>query len=167
MHSGVDILLTELRSNTWSLSSVIDMLEDIFISSESSIQILNDLLEYEHMDAGNFRLDLAWKPLLGLFTDRLKWAFFVAKRKNITFTIQDDTRTLKDSNTAMGSVVPFERPAPLHCTALLIAYIPRINCVSCLPVSMSAAASHCKLLLCVDQGKLDQVIRNLLTNAVY
>ena len=52
VHSGIDFLLGEIRQNTWSVGSVVEMLEDIFTSSESAIYILNDLLEYEKLDAG-------------------------------------------------------------------------------------------------------------------
>lgn len=52
VHSGIDFLLDQIRHNTWSLESIVEMLEDIFSSSESAIYILNDLLEYEKLDAG-------------------------------------------------------------------------------------------------------------------
>ena len=52
VHSGIDFLLDQIRQNTWSLESIVEMLEDIFSSSESAIYILNDLLEYEKLDAG-------------------------------------------------------------------------------------------------------------------
>lgn len=34
-------------------SSILELLDDIFQASDSSINILNDLLHYEHLDAGD------------------------------------------------------------------------------------------------------------------
>jgi hypothetical protein len=35
-------------------SSILELLDDIFQASDSSINILNDLLHYEHLDAGGY-----------------------------------------------------------------------------------------------------------------
>ena len=78
-------------------------MEDIFSSSESAILILNDLLQYENLDAGGethemkpeimvmnerfcvlllttgtFSLDQNWQPLLRLLAGKLKWAAILA-----------------------------------------------------------------------------------------
>ena len=52
VHAGLDILLSEMRSALMS-ADTIELVEDIFSASESAIYILNDLLEYEHLDAGD------------------------------------------------------------------------------------------------------------------
>jgi len=53
--AGLDLVLTNVKSCIElpaELSSVIGMLEDIFEASNTAILILNDLLDYESMDAG-------------------------------------------------------------------------------------------------------------------
>jgi len=67
VHAGLDILRDELRQlqameNSTDLTSILnsskcfdkikELVEDIFAASDSAINILNDLLDYEHMDAG-------------------------------------------------------------------------------------------------------------------
>jgi signal transduction histidine kinase len=57
VHAGLDILLSEMRSALMS-AEIIELIEDIFSASESAIYILNDLLEYEHLDAGTINVTL-------------------------------------------------------------------------------------------------------------
>jgi len=67
VHAGLDILRDELRQlqameNSTDLTIILnsskcfdkikELVEDIFAASDSAINILNDLLDYEHMDAG-------------------------------------------------------------------------------------------------------------------
>ena len=52
---GLDILKSELTRPNSTLKvdpSILELLEDITSASDSSIDILNELLDYEHMDAG-------------------------------------------------------------------------------------------------------------------
>jgi len=74
VHAGLDILLDELRqirameniavlpispiaSNcVGKVKGLQELVEDIFAASDTAINILNDLLDYEHMDAGTVAL---------------------------------------------------------------------------------------------------------------
>ena len=95
VHAGLDILLGELRLGMlWTsatLEAATELVEDIFSASDSAILILNDLLHYEHMDAGTFQLEKTWKSLVHLLTGKYNWAIFLAKRKGINFIIKDET----------------------------------------------------------------------------
>ena len=62
VHAGLEILRDELRELDAGKSTkcdennnkgLLELVEDIFAASDSAINILNDLLNYEHMDAGN------------------------------------------------------------------------------------------------------------------
>lgn len=69
VHAGLDIMRDELRqmhssqkacvvlnsSNevTEQIGGLLELVDDIFTASDSAINILNDLLDYEHMDAGS------------------------------------------------------------------------------------------------------------------
>ena len=58
VHAGLDLLLAEVRSEDPTSPhvpiqrSTADFIVHMFTSSESAINILNDLLQYEHMEAG-------------------------------------------------------------------------------------------------------------------
>lgn len=55
IHAGLDILLDELRESKWSrrtLAVATDLVEDILASSETAVNILNDLQYYEYMADG-------------------------------------------------------------------------------------------------------------------
>jgi len=55
MHAGVEMLREELKSDAvrgGNLCVIKDLLDDIYAASESAISVLNDLLNYEHLDAG-------------------------------------------------------------------------------------------------------------------
>jgi len=146
VHAGLDILLGDLRSQQLEVAStmkgIIELAEDIYSASESAIHILNDLLEYEHLDAGSFQLDLGWKPLLCLMDGKLKWASFMAQRKGTDFAVEDLILSSISDSCSASKMDDDTDEAP-----------PKYSC------------SKDSLLLFVDEGKVDQVIRNLLTNA--
>ena len=52
VHAGLDLLRSELQAISSLPRSTLELVEDIFTSSESAINILNDLLSYEYIDAG-------------------------------------------------------------------------------------------------------------------
>ena len=59
MHAGLDIIRSEMKaienSSSFALSSeTAGLIEQIFSASETAINILDDLLNYEHMDSGMF-----------------------------------------------------------------------------------------------------------------
>jgi len=110
----LDLLRTELKQLlviSTTIGDTIDLVEDIFAASGSAISILNDLLNYEHIDAGNvcylkrtfnrndwtvqligtFKLEMEYLPLLRLFDDKLNWARLMARSKGIAFSVEDAT----------------------------------------------------------------------------
>jgi len=96
VHAGLDILRSELANN--SSESIVtlprrtlELINDIFTASETAIDILNDLLHYEHMDSGPFKLELSWRPLARLWDSKLKWAFILAEKSNIALSVTDLT----------------------------------------------------------------------------
>ena len=59
VHAGLDIIRSEMKAIENSSSVVLssetaEMIEQIFSASETAINILDDLLNYEHMDSGRF-----------------------------------------------------------------------------------------------------------------
>ena len=58
VHAGLDIVRSEIEASSGSPVVVISpetakMIRNMFSASETAIQILNDLLHYEHIDAGD------------------------------------------------------------------------------------------------------------------
>eukprot|EP00597_Dinobryon_sp_UTEXLB2267_P008080 CAMPEP_0170084348 /NCGR_PEP_ID=MMETSP0019_2-20121128/19592_1 /TAXON_ID=98059 /ORGANISM="Dinobryon sp., Strain UTEXLB2267" /LENGTH=563 /DNA_ID=CAMNT_0010300441 /DNA_START=238 /DNA_END=1929 /DNA_ORIENTATION=+ len=139
VHAGLDILRGELESYKSLSEDVLELVEDIFSASDSAINILNDLLNYEHLDAGTFRLDLTWTRLCSDFGNRLKWTVLMAKKKNIELRIVDET----ELNKYLRSCDECEDLEVLECEN-----------------------SNSQVYLNIDSLKIDQVIRNMVTNAI-
>jgi hypothetical protein len=63
VHAGLDLLLGDMKSvGEWTptaVRSMISIAEDMYSASDSAINILNDLLQYEHMDAGTLRVNIS------------------------------------------------------------------------------------------------------------
>ena len=87
----------------WSSSVVIssesaEMLEHIYSASQATIDILNDLLQYEHIDSGAFKLELCWLPVARFLEKKLDWAKVLAAKKNIQLAIEDRTSAACEEN---------------------------------------------------------------------
>ncbi len=52
--------------------SILNLLDDIFSASSTAIEILQDMLHYEHIDSGTFKLEMVVTPLLNVFAGRLE-----------------------------------------------------------------------------------------------
>ena len=68
VHAGLDILRSEVRNlPAAAIQAAVrfmsDLLEDIFSSSETAILILNDLLQYENLDAGTESIFFFWNNI--------------------------------------------------------------------------------------------------------
>ena len=61
-HAGLEILRADLETIGASIA-ILNLLDDIFSASNAAIEILNDMLHYEHLDSGTFKLELALTPL--------------------------------------------------------------------------------------------------------
>jgi signal transduction histidine kinase len=87
-HAGLEILKADLEAMGASLA-ILNLLDDIFSASSAAIEILNDMLHYEHMDSGTFKLEMAVTPLLNVFAGRLEAYKYMALKKNISLRIED------------------------------------------------------------------------------
>ena len=95
------------------------------------------MLHHEHMDSGTFKLELAVTPLLNVFAGRLEVYKYMALKKCINLRIEDQAEASEYYVSARDSVVAAE-------TAVL----------SSTPV------------LYIDRFRVEQVIRNLMSNAI-
>eukprot|EP01036_Dinobryon_divergens_P034732 gene34732-44919_t len=91
------MLLTEIRKSDPASPFVsierrtADFIVHMFTSSESAINILNDLLQYEHMEAGTFTLDMESLDLARCLENKFGWASLMAVQKGVSFIIKDDS----------------------------------------------------------------------------
>ena len=159
VHAGLEIVRSELNfKRDYPASSVIissesvEMLEHIYSASQAAIDILNDLLQYEHIDSGAFRLELCWRPVVNVLKNKLDWAKELAAKRNVQLTIEDRTLAAFEGNiglTVYSQSFKGDEEAGLESSAFL-------NGIHV----MKDAFLH------VDMYKFEQVIRNLITNAV-
>ena len=91
VHAGLELLLADLVA-TGALPSTLTLLQDIFFASSAAIEILNDMLQYEHIDSGTFKLDCAVVSMLQAFAGRLNGFKFMVANKNITLHIEDQAQ---------------------------------------------------------------------------
>ena len=159
VHAGLEIVRSELNlKRNYTSSAVVissesaDMLEHIYSASQAAIDILNDLLQYEHIDSGSFRLELCWRPVANFLKNKLDWAKELAAKRNVQLTIED--RTLAAFEGGVGLTV----------------YSQSFNGDEEAGLESSAFLSGLHVMkdsfLHVDMYKFEQVIRNLITNAV-
>jgi len=182
VHAGLDILRSELgclESVHGVISQISDstaeLIEDIYTASETAIAILNDLLHYEHMDAGTFQLEQIMKPLSGILEGKLNWATILTKKKKINLAILDFT-VATNSEFSPSNKVDDVKLLPYNNILLdrdLEAAIEndteenRMNSIK-VPsvVNETVGISQKDVYLHLDMYKIDQVMRNLITNAV-
>jgi signal transduction histidine kinase len=129
-------------------------LDDIFSASSAAIEILNDMLHYEHMDSGTFKLEMAVTPLLNVFAGRLEAYKFMALKKNISLRIEDQVQASEyygGGDAGDGRVEDVEEG--------LIEAIPRNATVTDGSVSTVS-------VLYIDRFRVEQVIRNFMSNAI-
>eukprot|EP00597_Dinobryon_sp_UTEXLB2267_P007408 CAMPEP_0170095072 /NCGR_PEP_ID=MMETSP0019_2-20121128/27684_1 /TAXON_ID=98059 /ORGANISM="Dinobryon sp., Strain UTEXLB2267" /LENGTH=585 /DNA_ID=CAMNT_0010316625 /DNA_START=846 /DNA_END=2604 /DNA_ORIENTATION=+ len=180
VHAGLDIVRDELRhivsasklkettiSNIDKTNGLLDLVEDIFAASDSAINILNDLLDYEHMDAGTFKLDLSWKPLLRLLDGKLAWMELLAKNKEVRLTVQDNTVASGEGVLNLLQKTDQQRSIssgePL---SIMEVGGSTINDELALLDNRIMNLPFANAVLKLDVFKIDQVIRNLVTNAM-
>mmetsp|Transcript_17069 Transcript_17069/g.23459 ORF Transcript_17069/g.23459 Transcript_17069/m.23459 type:complete len:922 (+) Transcript_17069:41-2806(+) len=155
VHAGLDLLRSELQSVASLSRSTLELVEDIFTSSESAINILNDLLSYEYIDAGIFDLELSYKPLMQLFEGQLQWAELLAKSSGISFIIVDETVSTESgvqgcvSRMLSETILDF---CPEESDVLFEQHVQ----------NLSLANAYVR----IDEHKIEQVIRNLVSNAI-
>jgi hypothetical protein len=78
--------------------SILDLIDDIFSSSEMAIEVLDELLQYENLDSGSFNMDMRWLPLDQLFAGKLSWARILAEKKGVNLTLLDATLSTEFSS---------------------------------------------------------------------
>ena len=141
-YAGLELLKRELVDKGAS-RTFIDLLDEIYAASGTAIEILNDMLQYEHIDSGSFKLELSLIPLRNFLTGRLGPYKYIAAQKHISLHVEDLVRASEFFSLAVGEAPEAqgrEREEIIDSEDYSLVYI--------------------------DKFRFDQIIRNLLTNAV-
>ena len=150
VHAGLELLRAELIAAD-AHSSTLSLLQDIFFASSAAIDILNDMLQYEHIDSGTFKLDCAVVSILRSFAGRLDGFKFLLSTKNIALTVED-----------LAQVSEFYTPpnegSSQH-DGLELMNVPA-------SLQRSVYSPSSGQVLFMDRFRVEQIIRNLMTNAV-
>ena len=155
VHAGLELLRADLTA-AGALPSTLTLLQDIFFASSAAIEILNDMLQYEHIDSGTFKLDCAAVPMLQAFAGRLDGFKFMLANKNITLHIEDQAQ-VSEFYLPIGDGGPQqdEEDLPFHPFLMLL-----------MSSSSFSSPPTSSLVLFIDRFRVEQIIRNLVTNAV-
>ena len=156
-HAGLEILKADLETARVSIS-ILNLLDDIFSASNTAIEILNDMLHYEHIDSGTFKLEMVVTPLLNVFAGRLEAYKYMASKKSILLCIEDQAQvsnyfevadTAEDEGGGLGGgraspPVLDERDDP----------------------AVDSSSAPLVPVLYIDRFRMEQIIRNLVSNAI-
>ena len=147
VHAGLELLRADLAAGG-ALSSTLSLLQDIFFASSAAI----DMLQYEHIDSGTFKLDCAAVSIVRAFTGRMDGFKFLLSAKNIALKIEDHAQVSEfysDSDDRRELDIP--------------AFLPFLSLRASNPSLYIPSSS---LVLFMDIFRVEQIIRNLMTNAV-
>ena len=94
---GVDMLLMELESETAILpDGIMEIIEGIKDASTASLEVINELLEFEKLAAGMTTLEYAVTPVLPFLEQLMRQHMIPSRAKNIQFDFvpSSDTRNV-------------------------------------------------------------------------
>mmetsp|Transcript_18253 Transcript_18253/g.25052 ORF Transcript_18253/g.25052 Transcript_18253/m.25052 type:complete len:392 (-) Transcript_18253:1577-2752(-) len=171
IYAGLDMLKLEMLS-----SSTVDdhdvkklrfaeLLEEVYAATESAIEILNDLLQFEHIDSGTFRIEQKWKPLHLLLSGKFNWAAILAEKNQLSFCVEDSTSAMVVGNKGVSSFhFGIEEDDSREFFDLESG--SRSSANNYVPLQYLAHTLGASAFLNIDVQKVDQVIRNLISHAV-
>ena len=216
VHAGLELLRADLAA-AGVLPSFVGLLQDIYFASSAAIEILNEMLQYEHIDSGTFKLECAAVPMLQAFAGRMDSFKFMLSKKNIALHVEDlalvsefaapntitntnngngrngdgdgdgdgnrdlllSSSSSSSSSSAASLLSPSPSrplPAPSATTTTTTQPSPSPDAAPANPApppaaaaadgSVAAALGNPLLVLFMDRFRVEQIIRNLITNAV-
>ena len=95
---GKDVALLNLSPD------FVETFNDVSSSAATAVDILDDLLHYENMDAGTFNVQLKQEPLSQAFGDNLNPLKTLAKSRFVQFEIENDVFSTSLPSTSCVSV---------------------------------------------------------------
>ena len=154
--AGLEILKADLEALRVA-NSILDLLSDINFANNNAIEILNDMLQYEHIDSGIFKLELAVNPLKGVFAGRLEAYTYMAAKKDVTLLIKDLANVSEYHSASSVSETDDNNTD-------MVVGLNNNSDDRGLPDAMTSSATT--LVLYMDKFRVEQILRNLISNAV-
>jgi len=152
VHAGLDLLVSDLRSEVLTAPTrLVELIDDVFSASESALSILDDLLQYENIEAGKLKVDLKWTPMKKMWDGNLKWVSLLTHRNRLNLNICDHTADVK-----------------IHDCLEVVDVDSDVEDLEGGKKNDSVESIYRldELYLKIDRYKLEQVLRNLVTNAI-
>ena len=154
--AGLEILKADLEALR-AARSVLDLLSDISFANNTAIEILNDMLQYEHIDSGIFKLELAVTPLKNLLASRLETYKYMSSKKDITLHIEDLAQAYEYYSAAESGAG----------TATDAAVVEANNSDPLVPMERDRNGPFSiSTVLYIDKFRVEQILRNLVSNAI-
>eukprot|EP01036_Dinobryon_divergens_P061853 gene61853-biopygen30372 len=153
VHVGLEMLVSLIDSAATTSSAIIidsstaDFIRQMFFSSESAINILNDLLQYEHIEAGTFSLSCNALNMVRFLENKFGWAHVVASQKGVVFSVKDSSLATEFGPSDLVPPIADEE-----------------NGLD--GVGNAVLEAQRNLVVYIDIYRIEQVIRNLITNAM-
>ena len=101
-HASLEHLKSQLKSDpTLSLQKIETQVDSIYYANETALSIMNDLLQYENIDTGTFKLNQRNISLKNIFKGRFKPLQYLAQKYQLELIIFDEIGTsefYKDPN---------------------------------------------------------------------
>lgn len=146
--AGLEMTINELEATSAVPQTLVDLVSDVFDSTTSAINLLNDLLQYENMELDSFKLDVSWRGLSNLFGLKVSTLTALAKKSDVQFLIDD--------------------PLNLFGNEKHIDYVKAMLSRSEIVGSddFFSSVDYSEVVLRVDRYRVDQIIRNLIVNAI-
>lgn len=148
--AGLDVLTKELSTNQNISEDALETIKDISDSAAIAISILNDLLNYENIDAGTFKLELEEIPVGDVFVghNSMDHLQMLAKARTVELQIHNLPSTRSTNIDRSKTYENLENVFPVNENISRTPSFSRDSFVN------------------IDSYRLNQVIRNLVTNAI-
>ncbi len=158
--AGLEIVNKEL-AKTSVYPSIKNLVADVYDSSQTAIQLLNDLLQYENIEANTFQLDLSWKSIPNLCGIKIiKTLSLLVDKYNLKLIVDDPWHIFGDSSMISQQHIANNINKDDN-SKVIDKNVKDMNH----NYKYLSQIDPEKMALHIDICRFDQVIRNLITNA--
>ena len=87
-NAGLEILASEIKAMNAN-ESIKELVRDVYDANDTAVKILDDMLQFEYMDQGVFKLDCRKRLIKKLFVRKWRSMMKAVETRNITINVQD------------------------------------------------------------------------------
>jgi signal transduction histidine kinase len=90
-HVSLEVLKAQLKSDPQGqMDKVQDQVDNIYSANETALSIMNDLLQYENIDTGTFKLTRKVVSMKHVFKGRFKPLYYLAQKYQVNLLVFDE-----------------------------------------------------------------------------